>query len=249
VSPAQKKNDHRLADGRFRTAPSDRRSISFTWAGDQAGQGWGIDEARGGMRTYATMLRNRPDFFIHSGDHIYADLRPQRVRAARPSTTCLSANLRPAACHIAAEGGGRGRAAGRCPWCAPHAGTDATWPTRHDCDPLGGRQMGEVLALAANPRPAACHGNLDQVLAGDGTLRILGLRSRGPTAVSTSLIRRFDLCFCVGSGVASGTAPREPGAPQAPQFPQSRSPPRRRAPRASRATHREPRPAAHRSSP
>jgi len=191
VSPAQKKNDHWLADGRFRTAPSDRRSISFTWAGDQAGQGWGIDEARGGMRTYATMLRNRPDFFIHSGDHIYADLRPQRVRAARPSTTCLS----------------------------------------------------------ANPRPAACHGNLDQVLAGDGTLRILGLRSRGPTAVSTSLIRRFDLCFCVGSGVASGTAPREPGAPQAPQFPQSRSPPRRRAPRASRATHREPRPAAHRSSP
>jgi hypothetical protein len=73
--------------------------------------------------------------------------------------------------------------------------------------------MGEVLALAANPRPAACHGNLDQVLAGDGTLRILGLRSRGPTAVSTSLIRRFDLCFCGGSGVASGgTAPREPGA-------------------------------------
>jgi alkaline phosphatase D len=45
--------------GRFRTAPSDRRSISFTWSGDQSGQGWGIDEARGGMRTYATMLRNR----------------------------------------------------------------------------------------------------------------------------------------------------------------------------------------------
>ena len=43
------------------------------WSGDTAGQGWGIDEARGGMRTYATMLRNRPDFFIHSGDTIYAD--------------------------------------------------------------------------------------------------------------------------------------------------------------------------------
>jgi Phosphodiesterase/alkaline phosphatase D len=25
------------------------------------------------MRTYGTMLENRPDFFIHSGDHIYAD--------------------------------------------------------------------------------------------------------------------------------------------------------------------------------
>ena len=59
--------------GRFRTAPRDRRSISFVWSGDTAGQGWGIDEARGGMRTYATMLRNRPDFFIHSGDTIYAD--------------------------------------------------------------------------------------------------------------------------------------------------------------------------------
>jgi alkaline phosphatase D len=59
--------------GRFRTAPDDRRSISFVWSGDTAGQGWGIDEARGGMRTYATMLGTHPDFFIHSGDSIYAD--------------------------------------------------------------------------------------------------------------------------------------------------------------------------------
>ena len=43
------------------------------WSGDTAGGGWGIDEARGGMRTYATMLKSRPDFFIHCGDHIYAD--------------------------------------------------------------------------------------------------------------------------------------------------------------------------------
>src|SRR5262249_2682514 len=41
---------------------------------DTAGEGWGIDGARGGMRTYATMLRNRPDFVIHSGDSIYADV-------------------------------------------------------------------------------------------------------------------------------------------------------------------------------
>jgi alkaline phosphatase D len=59
--------------GRFRTAPGDKRSISFVWSGDTAGQGWGIDEARGGMKTYRTMLNNRPDFFIHSGDNIYAD--------------------------------------------------------------------------------------------------------------------------------------------------------------------------------
>ena len=59
--------------GRFRTAPADRRNVSFVWSGDTCGQGWGIDEARGGLRTYATMLDNRPDFFIHSGDSIYAD--------------------------------------------------------------------------------------------------------------------------------------------------------------------------------
>src|SRR5258708_4103174 len=59
--------------GHFRTAPTDKSSISFVWSGDTAGQGWGIDPSRGGMRTYKTMLENRPDFFIHSGDHIYAD--------------------------------------------------------------------------------------------------------------------------------------------------------------------------------
>src|SRR5205807_9341170 len=59
--------------GRFRTAPSDQRSISFVWSGDTAGQGWGIDETRGGMRSYATMLKGRPDFFIHSSDSIYTD--------------------------------------------------------------------------------------------------------------------------------------------------------------------------------
>jgi alkaline phosphatase D len=59
--------------GRFKTAPNDTRSVSFAWSGDTAGQGWGIDERRGGMRTFRTMLNNRPDFFIHSGDSIYAD--------------------------------------------------------------------------------------------------------------------------------------------------------------------------------
>ena len=58
--------------GRFRTAPSEPRSVSFVWSGDTCG-GWGIDESRGGMRTYATMLRNRPDFFVHCGDSIYAE--------------------------------------------------------------------------------------------------------------------------------------------------------------------------------
>jgi alkaline phosphatase D len=59
--------------GHFRTAPAEGQSISFLWSGDVAGQGWGIDISRGGYRSYRTMLDLRPDFFIHSGDHIYAD--------------------------------------------------------------------------------------------------------------------------------------------------------------------------------
>lgn len=66
--------------GHFRTAPLAQISVSFVWSGDTAGQGWGIDSSRGGMRTYRTMLQNRPDFFIHSGDHIYADCPIQSER-------------------------------------------------------------------------------------------------------------------------------------------------------------------------
>jgi alkaline phosphatase D len=66
--------------GHFGTAPSERRSIAFTWSGDTAGQGWGIDESRGGMRGYAAMLKTQPDFFIHCGDHIYADCPVRRYQ-------------------------------------------------------------------------------------------------------------------------------------------------------------------------
>lgn len=57
--------------GQFRTAPTSRRDVRFAWSGDTAGQGWGIDDE--GMLTYATMAQHKPDFFIHSGDTIYAD--------------------------------------------------------------------------------------------------------------------------------------------------------------------------------
>ncbi len=59
------------ATGRLRTPGTG--DISFTWSGDTAGQGWGIDEARGGMTIYETMRTHNPDFFLHSGDTIYAD--------------------------------------------------------------------------------------------------------------------------------------------------------------------------------
>jgi alkaline phosphatase D len=61
------------AVGRFRTAPSDRRDVSFVWGGDVGGQGWGINPDDGGMATYAAMLKHKPDFLLHSGDTIYAD--------------------------------------------------------------------------------------------------------------------------------------------------------------------------------
>jgi len=59
--------------GRFRTAPESRRDVSFVWGGDVCGQGWGINPDDGGMKTFSAMRRHDPDFFIHSGDTIYAD--------------------------------------------------------------------------------------------------------------------------------------------------------------------------------
>ncbi len=59
--------------GHLRTAPTTRRDLSFVWSGDTAGQGWGINPETGGMRTYETMRQLDPDFFVHSGDTIYAD--------------------------------------------------------------------------------------------------------------------------------------------------------------------------------
>ncbi len=72
--------------GSFRTAPVRGHGASFVWGGDTAGQGWGINPEFGGMRIYETMLREEPDFFIHSGDNIYAD-NPLEERVALPDGT------------------------------------------------------------------------------------------------------------------------------------------------------------------
>ena len=79
-------NAGETAQGSFSTAPGSNtngrggidsgrssRGQSFVWSGDTAGQGWGINEEIGGMRGYAAMKATHPDFFIHSGDTIYAD--------------------------------------------------------------------------------------------------------------------------------------------------------------------------------
>ncbi len=49
------------------------RDVRFAWSGDTVGQGWGINEAWGGMKIYEQIRQVRPDFFLHSGDTIYAD--------------------------------------------------------------------------------------------------------------------------------------------------------------------------------
>lgn len=60
--------------GRFRSAPGmQKRNVMFAWSGDCAGQGYGINLERGGMTTFETIRRLQPDFFLHSGDAIYAD--------------------------------------------------------------------------------------------------------------------------------------------------------------------------------
>lgn len=59
--------------GQFKTASDQPRDIKFIWSGDTAGQGYGIDLARGGMKSFDTIAKLQPDFFVNSGDVIYAD--------------------------------------------------------------------------------------------------------------------------------------------------------------------------------
>jgi alkaline phosphatase D len=69
-------NDRALSEpvlGSFNSAPETWSKIRFVWTGDTAGQGFGINPEIGGMIGYEAMRRREPDFFIHSGDNIYAD--------------------------------------------------------------------------------------------------------------------------------------------------------------------------------
>ncbi|WP_295519356.1 alkaline phosphatase D family protein [uncultured Pseudomonas sp.] len=59
--------------GHLRAAPSQRGDVRFVWGADTVGQGFGINPDIGGMRIYTAMRERRPDFFLHSGDTIYAD--------------------------------------------------------------------------------------------------------------------------------------------------------------------------------
>lgn len=61
------------ADLSLRTGALHPSPVSFVWSGDTCGQGWGINPDVGGLTAYAAMHATRPDFFLHSGDTVYAD--------------------------------------------------------------------------------------------------------------------------------------------------------------------------------
>jgi alkaline phosphatase D len=65
----------------FRAPPVASRPIRFLWSADVCGQGWGINPDWGGMKIFEAMRQLEPDFFIHSGDTIYADgpLAPEQA--------------------------------------------------------------------------------------------------------------------------------------------------------------------------
>lgn len=59
--------------GQLTTAARQPRDVHFAWSGDTCGQGYGIDESRGGLASYSAIARLEPEFLVHSGDLIYAD--------------------------------------------------------------------------------------------------------------------------------------------------------------------------------
>ena len=73
-APDAHRPDGDAVQGAFRTAPGrERRDVRFLWSGDQAGQGWGRNPDLGGFPVYRAMTARRADFFLHSGDTVYAD--------------------------------------------------------------------------------------------------------------------------------------------------------------------------------
>jgi alkaline phosphatase D len=60
-------------EGSFTTAACEPADITFQWSGDLAGQGWGINPDFGGYRIFQAMADAEPDFFLCSGDFVYAD--------------------------------------------------------------------------------------------------------------------------------------------------------------------------------
>lgn len=59
--------------GRFRTAPSESRPFTFAWSAD-------MDESYQPFRLFDAIAARQPEFFLHLGDTIYADLPKAQFR-------------------------------------------------------------------------------------------------------------------------------------------------------------------------
>lgn len=59
--------------GHLKTPDDGSSDVFFAWSGDTAGQGFGINPDWGGMKIYSAIETLSPEFFVHSGDMIYAD--------------------------------------------------------------------------------------------------------------------------------------------------------------------------------
>ncbi|GAC67289.1 phospholipase D [Gordonia soli NBRC 108243] len=86
--------------GVFTTAPTSAKDIRFLWSGDVVGQGWGINPDMGGLTIFGAMADRDPDFFIHSGDAIYADNPVEATQEQNDGTVYRSA-VSPAKSHVA----------------------------------------------------------------------------------------------------------------------------------------------------
>ncbi|MDI3388053.1 alkaline phosphatase D family protein [Streptomyces sp. B-S-A8] len=74
ADPDDPRRTSEAVTGTFRTASARRADgVRFLWSGDIAGQGWGINPERGGYTAFEEMRRLDPDFFLCSGDTVYAD--------------------------------------------------------------------------------------------------------------------------------------------------------------------------------
>ena len=104
--------------GSLLTAAREAAEVHFAWSGDTCGQGWGIDETRGGLRTYEAIRRQEPQFFVHSGDTIYAD-NPLKARVPLADGTVWQ-NLMTEEKSKAAETLGEFRGNYRYPLLDPH---------------------------------------------------------------------------------------------------------------------------------
>ena len=91
--------------GQLSTAPAPgARDVSLVFSADTVGQGWGLDDAFGGLQTYASML----------GDRARSLRQPRRRHLCRPARRCRGhARRRPDLAQPCAPGQEQGRGDGR----------------------------------------------------------------------------------------------------------------------------------------